>query len=275
MIDYVLDCAFLLVVVFTTLFVAARLVVESAIIFLAVVIASLLSITLFEPIAGWCSLNLFSQSDVLITRFLWFFFAVLIFVAALGSLLHLFFQVVGDVPQLGKLTESIGSWVFGGVTGYFLASFLLTLLHTLPGPRDFWGSFEPEVQRRTGLITRLAPDYQFLTIVDYVCVPRSPLTGSPWKPSGPLVSTEFKKGRWASFPVRYAIWREGLELLFSEPEPASTNYDEADYSDADFEDVEAVDTNSTTSNSDHSTTDSDHDLRPDNDADDNFSWDDE
>lgn len=207
----IFDLAFLVVAGATAWFVARRLVVDSAILLLAIVLASLLSIVLFEPIAELCRKRLFSPTDVAVTKFLWSFFALGIFVLAFIILLQSFSVAVGKTPELGRLWETAGCWVIGGLAGYVLAAFLLTVVHILPGSRDFRGTFMPEVHRRIGPVMTIAPDYQFLAFVEYTCSPRSAFTGRPWQLGRPVVSAGIEEGHWASFPIRYAVWREDLE----------------------------------------------------------------
>lgn len=231
--QYSLDVAFVVVVIATTVFVARRLMIESAIAFLAVTLATLISMTLFEPVADWCRAHLFAFTDIIVSRFLWFFFALFLFGLSLFALLRMFLAILPEIPTLGRRTESIGGWIFGGLTGYILAAFLLTVLHTLPGPRNFWGIFEPDAQQRPGPVMAFAPDYQFLSLVDYICIPRGALSGSPRQLAGPLLGADLKKGRWASYPVRYAIWREKLTVLFAD----DSETDDEFYQDPVYDDV--------------------------------------
>ncbi len=217
MLSYLFDIAFVLTVILSALVVARSMTLaESALTFLAVLLASLFAISLFEPIAEWCSAKLFLATDYGVTKFLWPFFALFLFLLALAFLQQQFLRTVGETTDFGPKLESFGGWIFGGLAGYVLAAFLLTLVHTLPGPRNYWGLFEPEAHRRPGPVMAFAPDYQLLSLVDYTCVPRGALTGIQWTLGGPVATTDLRKGQWASFPVRYALWRESLAFLASD-----------------------------------------------------------
>jgi hypothetical protein len=217
MLSYLFDLAFVLIVGLTALFIArGMMMVEAALTFLAVVISSLVAITVFEPIAAWCVRHLFVSTDVYVTKYLWAAFAIFIFLLVFAVLQQAFLRVLGDVPQFGRLAESVGCWGWGVLAGYVLAAFLLTISQTMPVPRDVWGTFEPEAHLRRGPIMAFAPDYQFLSLVDYVCEPRAALTGMPWTVGGPLNAAELDQGYWSAFPIRYALWREFPEFIASD-----------------------------------------------------------
>ena len=88
---------------------------------------------------------------------------------------------------------------------------------------------QPEAHRRPGPVSAFAPDYQFLSFVEYTCVRRDALTGAPWMLNGPLYAPGLKNGEWGSFPVRYALWREQLTTFPPEfeAEDAGASEDES------------------------------------------------
>lgn len=215
---YLLDLVFVLAVAGVAWAVARRPLVHAAAIWFTFVLAALIALNCFEPVATFINENMFAKTDVVVTRFLWFFALIAIFVGVTTLSLMAVFKVLPDATDLVGGGDGLGSragvrWCFSLLAGYTLAAFLLTSLHTLPSNRDFWGAFPPEVGKRSGPIMAFAPDYQFLTLAEYTCVPRAALTGSPWKPDGPLNGVNMQANRWASFPNRYAIWREGVSIM--------------------------------------------------------------
>lgn len=243
MLDYLLDIVFVAVVIASTIFVGRRMMFEAALIFLALIFSSLVTIMLFEPFAEWCSRNLFQLSDIHISKYSWICSVGLIFGVLFSVLMNMFSAVCVDIPHFGRRVESVGSWIFGALTGYFLAAFLLTLLHTVPGPRDFWHSFNPDAKQRPGPIMAMAPDYQFLAFVQLVCSGELPTSTNPWKDDFPLISPQIKRGRWASYPIRYALWREDLARLAADEEESDLPAEEEAQSSED-EAVQAEEHNS-------------------------------
>ncbi len=207
------DLVFIAIVATTAWFVARRMVVDSAVLLLTIVISSFCSMVVFEPIAELSRRYLLAATDLSVAKFLWSFFAVTIFVLVFVILRALFSRAIGTPPELGRIAESAGCWIIGGLSGYVLAAFLLTVMHTLPGTRDFNGTFYPEAHRRYGPVMKFAPDYQFLAFVEYTCTAHDPLSGSPWQLGRPVVSAAIGKGHWPSFPIRYAAYREELRFL--------------------------------------------------------------
>lgn len=207
-----IDVCFLIVLVGTAWFVASHLLVDSITIALAVLLSSLITMNTFEPLAFLCRRWLFLPTDVQVSKYLWIVAATGIFVLTFLILLQTFYRLTGESRQFGRLAESVGCWATGIFTGYLLGAFSLTIFQTIPGSRDYGGMLAPELEHRHTVVGRLAPDYQFLTLCEYVCVPRSPFVGESWEPRGPLFGVNARGGRWASFPVRYALWRESFDL---------------------------------------------------------------
>lgn len=213
MLSYVMDAAFLLVLGSTAWLLARRSLLEAASICIAVILSALIALNGFEPSAAFISNNMFAANDLWFTSFLWFASIVVIF-AWLAAMIALgFLKVIGSAdPSFGRF-DGPGRWTFGLLGGYMVAAFLLTSIHTLPTTRDFWGVFPPELHKRSSPVMASGPDYQLLTLTEYVCSPRELVTGAPWQPRGPLVELDIDGNRWASFPVRYAIWREAMHRL--------------------------------------------------------------
>ena len=213
---FLLDIAFLAVVLLTARFVSRRLIVEAAVIFLIVLISALLSRLLFEPLADFVRRSMFLPTDINVTKFFWLAFAIAIFLFSVATLHETLFKVIGNTVRLRiepeiNGTENLSTWLLGLLTGYVLAAFLLTLLHTIPGPRDLWGVFDPEANKRPGPIMALAPDYQFIWLADFVSNRRAGVIGTRRKMTPATIARKMYLG-W--FPVRYAIWREELSEYY-------------------------------------------------------------
>lgn len=208
MLGYLTDFLFLLVVLGTAYWIAEKGMVYAAVIFIAILIASLLAITTFEPVANWFNRTYLLSSDFRISSYCYFFIAIGIFSSALGILLWWTQLILPTAPVMSPRLETIGRRVFGILTGYLLASFLLTVILTFPAPLDFWGALAPEAHRRPGPIMRFGPDYQFLSLVEYTCEHASALKGGKWWLDRPVISAQVNGGRWSTYPIRYARWRE-------------------------------------------------------------------
>ncbi|HBE70102.1 MAG TPA: hypothetical protein DDW52_18295 [Planctomycetaceae bacterium] len=243
MVHYLLDLLFFGIVGAVCFVLAQRSLVQVATIGLAVLISSLLALICFEPVSGFIVSNMFLATDEWVYCYAWF--ACLLSVFALSMLLILMGanRIFSGMSAMSGRAETCCRWGMSLFTAYLLAAFLLTSLHTFPGNRDLAGLLPPELDRRQGVVQRLAPDYQLLTLAEFVCTPRAPLTGSPWKMEGPLVEASIKSNRWSSFPVRYALWREGVILkLYQQdlPYPEDEYDDTSDAYDNDMDDIVPV-----------------------------------
>ena len=107
--------------------------------FLCVLIAALMAMNYFEPLAdfleGRIGYHYKNYTDVVALLGL---FIGLTFGLRLGSesLAPLYIRLPAIVDQLGK-------WTFGALTGYLTMAFLLMALHTAPLPREFLGFLPP------------------------------------------------------------------------------------------------------------------------------------
>ncbi|MCR9295087.1 MAG: CvpA family protein [bacterium] len=221
MLTYLIDIAFILVMAATAWMVARQTLLESVVAWLAVLLSALIALCCFEPIADFIIRQMFAPSDLRFTCFLWFFTLVFLFVWLLVMLSIGFLKAMhGATFNFGKADQA-GRWFFGLLTGYTLAAFMLTSLHTLPAPREFWGALQPELPLRSNPLMRVGPDYQMLTVAEYALSPRSAWSGTPWTIRGPLPEARLEGNRWSSFPVRYALWREAIELYREEYAPRS------------------------------------------------------
>lgn len=191
---------------------------------ISVILAGLLAMNFFEALANFLQANVAaswaSRWDMI----------------SLVGLFVLFFtvfrllseQLMPTYIQVHSLLHQIGSWGGGLATGYVTMAFLLTALHTAPLPRDYWGFFPPERERRSGPLSAFGPDYQWLGFTQYVTEkpfartmtvrenPGDPgmevkrmfdgRTGWFWN----LTGEHAQKMVMPSFPLRYASRRERL-----------------------------------------------------------------
>lgn len=207
MLNYLFDIVFVLIVLAIAFFASRRGLVHAALIFLAATMASLFATTMFEPVAAWAKSMFLLNTDYIVAGYAWGFFLFAIFGFALWGLLRCINVMLPEPPEMSPTAEAVGSWVFGGMTGMLLAAFLLTAIHTVPAPRNFWGAFSPEAHRRPGPLMALAPDYLYLSFVEYTCENAFAVRGHGWQMPRPVNSAELDQGRWSSFPIRFAIWR--------------------------------------------------------------------
>ena len=69
--------------------------------------------------------------------------------------------------QVQSTVHEAMRWSCGLLTGYVTMAFLLTALHTMPLSGKLIG-FKPEPEHRSGPLSSLAPDYQWLEFTQYV-----------------------------------------------------------------------------------------------------------
>lgn len=208
MLGYLFDLLFVAVVVAVAYGMPRNSLVHAAAFCVALLIASLLAITTFEPAAIWVERKMLAPSDFLIAMYLYFPICLGIFALALAGLVWCILRLLPDAPEMARRVETIGGWICSAFAGYLFASFLLVALQTFPAPREYWGAFAPEAHRRPGPIMALAPDYQFLALAEITCEHALVPLGGDWRLGRPVISADVEGGRWSSFPVRYAIWRE-------------------------------------------------------------------
>lgn len=213
MTNYIVDLLFVLVMAATTYFVARKLFVDVAILFVSILISTQLSIGTFEAITFWIQERFFLLTDAFITIYFWFLILVGMFFAV-AFLLYFFAKAIfPNAMEVSEIYETYGCWVTGVVTGYLVASFLITALHTLPTNRDFWGAFPVEVKNRKSPIAAIAPDYQFLALSNFLCEYSLPTQKKIRFYKMQSSSQQPRIGRLQSFPIRYAEWREELEFI--------------------------------------------------------------
>lgn len=182
--------------------------------FVSVLLAGLLAMNFFEPVAmllGNALRDYDSKMDMV---------ALLgLFAGGVFGLRELGERIAPLYVQVPALLEQGGRWVFGAATGYVTMAILLTALHTAPVPREFLG-FTPE---RKNLLNIVAPDRQWLGFTQYVtehAFSRHDLSflvgaprGTPHAFDAPYhqigeESNAYANTIWPSFPIRYAMRRE-------------------------------------------------------------------
>ena len=183
--------------------------------FLCVLLAALVAMNFFEPLAGFLDGIVPAYRNYMDVIALVGLFIGLTFALRMGSE-HLTPVYIG----LPSTLDQLGKWAFGALTGYLTMAFLLAALHTAPLSREFMG-FKPERNNFFGM----APDRQWLGFVQYVTEKPFAKTIGQDPDTKQLIAHAFD-GRyqllgdktaaypntiWPSFPIRYAMRRERLE----------------------------------------------------------------
>jgi hypothetical protein len=181
----------------------------AGVVLVATVLAGLLAMNFFEPVANLLSSSIPGYDRYMDLVSLLGLFALFVSVFRLGSEQILPIQI----EVVGTLYEPL-RWIFAAATGYVTMCILCTALHTAPLPRDFIG-FSPE---RKNLLQMAAPDRQWLGFVQYVSEKNlfnSRLFDAPkYQAPGTLESRE-----WSSFPIRYATRRAAGSRPFGAGQP--------------------------------------------------------
>ena len=210
-----IEIVLLIVVGVITWLVASEGIWGAAQTFLCVLLAGLMAMNFFEPLAnsirGAVGDN---YADIVALLGL---FTGLVLALRMGTE-----QLAPSYIQVIPMLDTVGKWAFGAVTGYLTMAILLTALHTAPLPREFLG-FKPEKNN----FFSFAPDRQWLGFTQYVS--EKPLSkaifkdkfgnedvvithafdsryekiGDPTKP--------FPNKFWPAFTIRYAMRRERIE----------------------------------------------------------------
>jgi hypothetical protein len=209
----VIEIVLLIVVGVVTWLVASEGIWGAAQTFLCTLLAGLVAMNFFEPLANSIR-GLVGDNYADIVALLGLFTA-LVFALRMGTE-QLSLSYIQVIPML----DTVGRWAFGAITGYLTMAILLTALHTAPLPREFLG-FKPERNN----FFNFAPDHQWLAFTQYVS--EKPLSkamfvdnadkriivhafdgryekiGDPTKP--------YPNRIWPSFPIRYAMRRERID----------------------------------------------------------------
>ena len=192
--------------------------------FVCVVVAGLLAMNFFEPLAIMLSAAVPNSTHRWDSICLVGLFIALVFLLRLLSE-----RIAPTYIQVNGLVDQAGRWVFGAAAGYVTMAFLLTALHTAALPREFLG-FKPE---RKNLFNMVAPDRQWLGFTQYVtekAFARFDRNVGVSKDSKPLPHAfdatflpveDYPNSIWPSFPMRYAMRRDMLFGGAAIPQPVA------------------------------------------------------
>lgn len=216
-----IDIICLAVVGVVVWFVASEGIWGAVQVFLCTLLAGLVAMNFFEPLAG--QLRAFVPDKYCDIVALLGLFTGLTFALRMGAE-----YLSPSYIQVFPMLDTAGRWVAGAATGYLTMAFLLTALHTAPLPREFMG-FQAERPNFFGTF----PDRQWLGFVQYVSAkPLAVLVRDKigdkefvvaWHsfdgkyekvgdPANPYATPD-SSGRltpqliWPSFPIRYAMRR--------------------------------------------------------------------
>ncbi|QDU47964.1 CvpA family protein [Gimesia panareensis] len=171
-------------------------------IFVSVLLAALLAMNFFEPLATFMGNNVIGSGA---WQQRWDSIALVgLFVGFVFLFREVTVRIAPAYMQVHPLVHEIGRWAFAALTGYITMAFLLTALHTTPLPREFAG-FTPERKNLFGVV---APDRQWLGFTQYVSEKsmRNGALGHIF--DGPEYSLPQHENQvWPSFPIRYASRR--------------------------------------------------------------------
>jgi len=209
MTDWTADAGFTIVVLLTAALTASGGAVRAGTRLIGVILAGLLAMNYFEPLAGL--LIRLSNHATMTEQYSRFACLVGLFLLAVILLRGVTNRLLPESPKLPAVAEQAGRWSLGLLTGCVTAMFLLTAVHTFPGPRDFWGYFPPEPEKRPGPVMRRAPEFYWLGYTQYVSEEVFAVGESGPVFDGRQRTIGDTRGRWVSFPLRYAQWRRKME----------------------------------------------------------------
>jgi hypothetical protein len=201
----------LLILILVTYCVASEGATGAGMLFLCVLLAGLLAMNFFEPVAG--ALESLGGPT---WRPRWDFIALVgLFVALVFGLRTAAERTAAADIEIEDLTNEIGRWGFGALTGYVTIAFLLTSLHTAPLPRQVYPTRIEEplgFHAEGGNFFGLSPDYHWLAFTQFVS--RKGLRrGENYIFDAPRYKVgDYQEAEWPSFPLRYAARREQLAV---------------------------------------------------------------
>ncbi|MCA9015879.1 MAG: CvpA family protein [Planctomycetaceae bacterium] len=171
-------------------------------IFVSVLLAGLLAMNYFEPLATFLTNNV-SSSGAWQQR--WDSIALIgLFVGFIFLFREVTVRIAPTYMHVHPLVHEIARWGFAAMTGYIAMAFLLTALHTTPLPREFAG-FTPERDNFFGVV---APDRQWLGFTQYVSEKSMRQGAIAHIFDGPEYTfPQQQNSVWPSFPIRYATRR--------------------------------------------------------------------
>jgi hypothetical protein len=185
--------------------------------FLCTLLAGLLAMNFFEPLAILLS-GAMQEWD-----YRWDVVALVgLFVGFVFGLRILSERLAPTYIQIPGMVDNVARWGFAFGAGYVTMAFLLTALHTAPLPREFLG-FKPERANFFGT----APDRQWLGFTQYVTEKGFARydRNAGFDANGRQVAHAFDGSYevigdpglvantvWPSFPIRYAMRRGGASV---------------------------------------------------------------
>lgn len=218
-----IDLILLAILGAVTWFVASEGAWTAGVTFLCTLLAGLVAMNFFEPLASYLASVLPAYDSKMDMVALLGLFGGGIFLFRLAGE-----RMAPTYVQVPAMVDQVGRWLFGAATGYVAMAFILTALHTAPVPREFLG-FKAE---RANLLGVVAPDRQWLGFTQYVTehafgrYDLGYLVGAP--PGTPHAfdapyfqvsegGTTYSNFHWPSFPIRYAMRREQFGLGTAAP----------------------------------------------------------
>jgi hypothetical protein len=196
-----IDLLLLVILAIVTYCVASEGPWGAATTFIAVILAGLLAMNFFEPVAAMFPQTMEWQTRADIIALLGLF---ALFVTGLRMAAE---YLMPTQLEVNPLVYDGGRWGFGLLTGYVTAAILLTSFHTAPLSRDFLG-FKSQGNNFFSLGgVENAPDRQWLAFTQYV-------SENIFTTGNVFDKSEFSRYRgkptetWSSFPIRYADRRE-------------------------------------------------------------------
>jgi uncharacterized membrane protein YgcG len=198
----IIDILMLVIVAGVTWFVAAEGAWAAATTFLCVLLAGIMAMNFFEPLAGFLDSTVSIMSDFSDLAALLGLFAGFVF-----GFRYLAEQLAPTYIDVAGWLREPGRWLFGVLTGYVTMAIILTAWHTAPFPSGFLG-FRAE---RKNLLEAVAPDRQWLAFNQYLsehALRRGPehVFDGPVYQLGSSVEP-YANSVWPSFPIRYATRR--------------------------------------------------------------------
>ena len=194
-----IDIICLAVVGVITWFVATEGIWGAVQVFLCTLLAGLVAMNFFEPLAGQLRAVVPDKyCDIVALLGL---FTGLTFALRMGTE-----YLSPSYIQVFLMLDTAGRWVVGAATGYLTMAFLLTAVHTAPLPREFLG-FQAERANFFGSF----PDRQWLGFVQYVsakaarefwCETKLAIKNSSWRGIHSTVGTRRSGTRRILTPLR-------------------------------------------------------------------------
>lgn len=168
--------------------------------FFSVILAGLLAMNYFEPVAQLLGGSITNSGA---WKYRWDFIALMgIFGIGIFAFRTITDYLAPNYQEVHSLMHDGFRWGFGFFTGYVTMAICCTALHTAALPREFLG-FTPE---RNNLLGIAAPDRQWLGFTQYV-TEKNFSSGRIFDGPQYAVVEGQEPEIWPSFPIRYATTR--------------------------------------------------------------------